>query len=332
MKRRRLLQGAGSAGLLLGLPVPVWSLQGNPDSKTGLVLDPRFLDHMIRRGHPESPDRLRHIQTLFEAEGLFGECRRITPKDHPGDSLYRLHGEDHIDSIASRYPDAHRVALLASGGAIAAAEAIMTGDIRQAFCASRPPGHHAQNTGEEEGFCYYNHIAIVARHLQQQHGLERILIGDWDYHHGDATEAMFYDDPSVLFFSTHDLHAYPGTGHASRRGTGDGEGYSINVPLECGDGDSRIIGAFENRLLPAADTFKPDFVLISAGFDSRKDDPLGCFEVTDRGFTELSRLMLDIAKRHCDGRLLSILEGGYNLEGNAKAAAAHLGELVKSVQ
>lgn len=324
-----MLQGLGSAGVLLGLPTPVWSMQGDVDSRTGLVLDSRFLDHMIRPDHPESPDRLRHIRALFEAEGLLADCRRISPREHPGESLHALHNDSHIDSIASRYPDAHRVALLASGGGIAMADAIMAGNIRRGFCASRPPGHHAQNSGREEGFCYYNHIAIVARHLQQRHGLERILIADWDYHHGDATEAMFYDDPSVLFFSTHDVDAYPGTGHASRRGRGDGEGYSINVPLDCGAGDNEILGAFEDRLLPAANDFKPDFVLVSTGFDSRKDDPLGCFEVTDRGFAELSQLMLDIAERHCDGRLLSILEGGYNLDGNAKAAAAHLGAMVE---
>ena len=329
MRRRRLLRGIGSAGLLLGLPGALWSGAGNQESKTGLVLDRRFLDHMIRPDHPESPDRLRAMRALFEARGLLGDCRRITPADHPGDSLYAVHEERHIERIAARYPGTHPVALLASGGAVAAAEAVMAGEVRHAFCASRPPGHHAQNTGEEEGFCYYNHIAIVARHLQRQHGLKRILIADWDYHHGDATEAMFYDDPSVLFFSTHDVSAYPGTGHASRRGEGDGEGFNINVPLVCEDGDSEIMAAFENRMLTAADDFKPDFVLISAGFDSRKDDPLGCFKVSDSGFAELTALMLDVARRHCDGRLLSILEGGYNLDGNARAAAAHLETLVE---
>ncbi|MEX2516947.1 MAG: histone deacetylase, partial [Gammaproteobacteria bacterium] len=158
--------------------------------------------------------------------------------------------------------------------------------------------------------------------------LERILIVDWDYHHGNGTEAAFYDDPGVLFFSTHDINAYPGTGHSGDTGSGAGKGYTINVPLGCGATDADIIAAFRDRLLPAATDFKPEFILISAGFDSRESDLLGCYDITDAGFAELTRMMLELADQHCAGRLVSILEGGYNLQGNASAAAAHVGELV----
>jgi acetoin utilization deacetylase AcuC-like enzyme len=195
--------------------------------------------------------------------------------------------------------------------------------VKNAFCASRPPGHHARNTGQEEGFCYFNHIAIAARYLQQQ-GYQKILIVDWDYHHGDGTEWAFYDDPTVLCFSTHDMFSYPGTGSPSRTGTGAGEGFNINVHLPCESGDAEIKAAFEKLLIPAATAFEPDFILVSAGFDSRKDDLLGCFDITDAGFAELTQIVKNLALQHCQGRLVSVLEGGYNLEGNASAMLAHL--------
>ncbi|MCG8380467.1 MAG: histone deacetylase, partial [Proteobacteria bacterium] len=159
-------------------------------------------------------------------------------------------------------------------------------------------------------------------------GLNKILIIDWDYHHGNATETMFYDDPSVLFFSTHDFYAYPGTGHPDRKGSGAGEGYNINIHLPCGTTDEKIIDVFNKVLLPVADSFKPDMVLVSAGFDSRKDDLLGCFNITDNGFIELTRIVMQIAKQHCNGKLVSILEGGYNPSGNARAVVAHVKTLL----
>lgn len=297
--------------------------------KTGLVYSERYLEHSFGPTHPESPRRLTTLMHLFREQGLLERLQPLEPARHPGPALERIHTTEHVGAITERYPASQEIALLAAGGATAAVDAVMAGQVRNAFCASRPPGHHALNTGREEGFCFYNNIAIAARHLQHKHGVRRILIVDWDYHHGNGTEAAFYDDPDVLFFSTHDAEAYPRTGVASRTGRGAGEGYNINVPLSCGAGDEEIIQAFTERLIPAADAFDPEFILVSAGFDSRESDLLGCFEVTDAGFRQLTTIMLDLAGRHCGGRLVSILEGGYNLKGNAAAAFAHVEVLLK---
>jgi len=325
MRRRQFLQGLTllAAGGLAG-----HVLANRQAAATGLVYDDRYLDHSLGSTHPESPRRLTTLMQQFRDEGLLGRLEAMTPAGDPGAALEAVHTREHIEAIARRYPVSHEVALNAAGGMTTAVDAVMAGAIRNVFCASRPPGHHALNTGREEGFCFYNHIAIAARHLQRHHGLERILIVDWDYHHGNGTEAAFYDDPSVLFFSTHDVDAYPGTGHASRTGKGDGKGYNINVPLSCGATDAAIVDAFREQLLPAAHDFQPEFILISAGFDSRVSDLLGCFHVTDDGFRRLTRMMMELAGQHCDGRLVSLLEGGYNLKGNASAAAAHAGALL----
>ena len=194
----------------------------------------------------------------------------------------------------------------------------------------RPPGHHAKNTGQEEGFCYYNHIAIAARYAQQHYDLKKVLIIDWDFHHGNGTEWAFYSDPSVLYFSTHDMFAYPGTGSPSRTGEGDGEGFNINVHLDCGATDDDIINAFQTKLLPAVEQFKPDLILISAGFDSRQDDLLGCHNISDQGFIKLTETVKILANKHCQGKIVSLLEGGYNLQGNASAVTAHINALMTS--
>jgi acetoin utilization deacetylase AcuC-like enzyme len=220
------------------------------------------------------------------------------------------------------------VAALAVAGALGAVDAVARREVRNVFCCMRPPGHHANNTGREEGFCFYSNAAIAAKYAQQVHGYQKILIVDWDYHHGNATQNAFYDDPSVLFFSTHDWQAYPGTGDPSLGGTGEARGLNINVHLDCGSGDTDMLVSWERQLLPAVTEFRPDFVLISAGFDSRKDDLLGCFEITDNAFRRMTRIVMDIADDFCDGRVVSILEGGYNVDGTALAATAHVETLI----
>jgi acetoin utilization deacetylase AcuC-like enzyme len=187
------------------------------------------------------------------------------------------------------------------------------------------------NTGREEGFCYYNTIAIAARYAQKQYGFKKILIIDWDYHHGNATEAMFYDDPSVLYFSTHDQFAYPGTGDPAKKGIGKGLGFNINVHLPCGTDDKKIIDVYKSILLPAAEKFEPDMILISAGFDSREEDLLGCFDITDAAYVTMTKIVMKIAEKHCDGRVVSMLEGGYNLQGIAKAVTVHIKTLLGEV-
>lgn len=308
-------------------------------NRTGYVYDPRCLCHSLGFGHPEAPERLTAIETEMEKQGLPEQVEhlKIETGDDKGRSAVKLvHSAEHIESVEGS-ATAGETALLAVRGVLQAVDGIFSGTIDNAFCAVRPPGHHSHNNGADydgraqgEGFCFYNNAAIAARYAQRDHGAGRILIVDWDYHHGNGTEWAFYSDPSVFFFSTHILYGYPGTGHPDKRGDGPGKGYNLNVPLSNGAEDRDIIGAWQNGLLPALkDTgFTPDFIIISAGFDSREGDLLGTFNITDSGYRELTRIAMNIAKEHCGGKLLSVLEGGYNQEGLAKAAAAHVETLL----
>jgi len=218
-------------------------------------------------------------------------------------------------------------ARIAAGGLLEAVDAVCTGRVANAFAVSRPPGHHA-TPNKGMGFCLFNSVALAARHAQAAHGLERVLIVDWDVHHGNGTQETFYEDGSVLFFDTHQSPLYPGTGAADETGRGAGAGFTINCPFPAGAGRKEIIGAFRERLIPAADLFRPQLVLVSAGFDSRVDDPLGRFTLSDADFTDLTRIVREIADRHAGGRVVSTLEGGYGLDGVAAAAAAHVGALL----
>jgi acetoin utilization deacetylase AcuC-like enzyme len=302
----------------------------NDRTGTGFVFDEFYLQHEISRGHPESPHRLESVMGSMERSGLIRQVKRLTPLQDANPWLLKNHTQGHIESIRQNYPRSHRVVVQVVAGALGAVRDVCAGSIRNAFCAIRPPGHHALNTGKEEGFCYYNTIAIAARYARQEYGLKKILIVDWDYHHGNGTEAAFYSDPGVLFFSTHDLYAYPGTGHPGKTGEGEGKGYNINVHLDCGTTDREIIAVFEKQLMPVARRFKPDMILISAGFDSRVSDPLGCFNLSDQAFVRLTRMLMELADQYCDGRIVSLLEGGYNPEGLASAVTAHVKTLLDS--
>ena len=199
----------------------------------------------------------------------------------------------------------------------------MAGNVKNAFCAVRPPGHHAtQNRGM--GFCIFNNVAIAARYLQKVHGLRRVLIVDWDYHHGNGTQDIFYEDDSVFYFSTHHYGAYPGTGGPAESGVGRGTGTTLNVPLPAGASDAQILQALESKLVPAARNFRPDFILISAGFDAMRSDLLGRFDVTPGGFAAITRVVVRLADELCQGRIVSVLEGGYRLDGLAESVAAHV--------
>jgi acetoin utilization deacetylase AcuC-like enzyme len=215
------------------------------------------------------------------------------------------------------------VALQAAGGVLNAVDAVFAGRAKNAFCAVRPPGHHATPV-RGMGFCVFNNVAVAARYAQQWHGAERVLIVDWDVHHGNGTQDTFWSDPTVLFFSTHQYPWYPGTGAADESGEGKGTGLTINCPFDAGAGRSEIYGAFRSRLFPAAESFRPDLVLISAGFDSRAGDPLGRFRLNDEDFGDLTRLLLDVADKHAASRVVSVLEGGYSLEGLASAVVSHV--------
>lgn len=303
-------------------------IAGQSFRRTGIVVDKLFLEHHIDPTHPESPERYHAITEKFAKQNIFNNASRLYPKKNSEKWLSLIHSQQHIDSIKTNQADTHQHALLATAGILTAIDAVFNDEIDNAFCASRPPGHHAKNTGKEEGFCYYNHIAIAARYAQKQYGIKKVLIIDWDYHHGDGTEWAFYSDPNVLYFSTHDMFAYPGTGSPSRKGEGAGKGFNINVHLDCGSKDSDIIHAFQQQLLPEVDDFSPDLILISAGFDSRKEDLLGCFDISNEGFITLTEMTKNIADKHCGGKIISMLEGGYNLQGNASAVTAHIMSLM----
>jgi len=298
------------------------------NTNTGIVLEPRFSKHVISDAHPEKPLRYQRILEALQQEQLLTKLKVIKPMVDASEYVELVHSKHHIESLKKQSSEIHQLALLATSGLLTAVDSVCQSELVNVFCCSRPPGHHALNTGQEEGFCYYNHVAIAARYAQQKYDLNKVLIVDWDYHHGNGTEATFYDDPSVLFFSTHDKFAYPGTGSELRIGRGAGKGFNINVHLGCGAEDKDILLAFEQQLLPKAAAFKPDLILISAGFDSRQDDLLGCHNITDKGFYQLTLLIKQLADQHCEGRLVSVLEGGYNIDGNAQAVISHLQALL----
>ena len=205
-------------------------------------------------------------------------------------------------------------------------DAVVAGRLQSVFCASRPPGHHAR-PAQGMGFCVFNNVAIAARYAQKKHKIGKVLIVDWDVHHGNGTQDVFYEDGSVFYFSTHQWPLYPGTGRESETGRGPGAGTNLNCPFPMGAGRREIVGAFRDQLVPAADRFRPELVIISAGFDSHVSDPLGGFVLTEKDFTDLTAVMNEIARRHAGRRLISVLEGGYDLDGLAKATAAHVREL-----
>lgn len=326
MQRRDFLKLSGVALLPLNVQAA-----GKAELTTGLVLDARFAEYQISASHPESPARYQAVAKALTDASFAKQLTLLSPQPAAPKWLSTVHSRQHQASINRHDPNAYEIARLATGGVLACVDAVMDGQVKNAFCASRPPGHHATDTGQEEGFCYFNHIAIAARYAQQLYGLEKILIVDWDYHHGNGTEWAFYDDPDVLFFSTHDMLAYPGTGQPERTGSGAGKGFNINVHLPCDSGDAEILSAFEQHLMPAVADFQPELILISAGFDSRVDDVLGCHKVTDDGFQALTRLVMQLADKYCNGKLVSVLEGGYQVSGLQKAVLAHVKVLASSI-
>ena len=306
--------------------------------KTGLVYHPAYLEHDMGMGHPESPNRLRAIMKQLEQSGTMARLTRIEPRQAEDEWITRVHTPSYVASLAKQAPSSGRVSLdpdtsmspgsltaayLAAGGALAAVDAIMAKEVDHVFCAVRPPGHHAE-ASRAMGFRLFNNVAIAARYAQKKHGLARVLIVDWDVHHGNGTQHSFEDGPTVLYFSTHQYPHYPGTGRESERGRGAGEGYTINVPMEAGEGDEEFLRIFQDVLVPAADEFKPDFVIISAGFDAHKDDPLASMGLTEEGYAELTGIVAGIAKTYAQGRILSSLEGGYNLTALAASVDAHV--------
>ncbi len=308
-------------------------------SKTGFVYDDIYLEHKTTAGHPESPQRLVAITDRLKSKGLYEQLVKLSPRPVPRQWLTALHTVEYIDRAkesceqGAGYLDcgdvpisakSYEAALMAAGGVLSAIDAVMEGKVANAFCAVRPPGHHAL-ADRAMGFCIFNNVAIGARYIQKKYNLAKVLIVDWDVHHGNGTNAAFYDDPNVLYFSVHRYpFFYPGTGSAAEKGSGAGLNYSINVPLPAGSGDADYLKAFEEKLRPAAIAFEPAFVLVSAGFDAHEDDLLGGMRVTSEGFAEMTRIAKSIADECGQGRLVSVLEGGYGLDGLAESVEAHI--------
>ena len=303
----------------------------------GFAFHPDCLQHDPGPYHPEHPDRLTAIVRHLGASTIWPRLQPLTPTLAAPETIALVHPPIFIDTIehaclegpTSLDPDtvaslgSWQAARLAVGAVTLAIDAVMKGSVRSAFCAVRPPGHHAL-ADRAMGFCLFNNVAIGAKYAQQQHRLSRILIVDWDVHHGNGTQAIFYDDPSVFYFSTHQYPLYPGTGSSDEIGEGKGRGTTLNVPLPAGSGDAEIIKAFEEKLLPAANTFKPELILISAGFDAHRNDPLAQLNVTEAGYAKLTELVVAISRAHCPGRIVSVLEGGYNLTALGRSIEAHL--------
>lgn len=309
---------------------------------TALIYHPDYLEHLTGEGHPESPERLVSIMDRLDKTGLLKELTVIEPKPATEDDILLIHSKRHFDAMKNAWDEGYRaltpdtpiseesfrIAMLAAGGVLTGIDRIMAGEIKNGMALVRPPGHHA-TPDQAMGFCLFSNVAIGARHLQKKYGIEKVLIVDWDLHHGNGTQEAFYDDPSVLYFSTHQYPHYPGTGSFHETGEGKGKGFTINVPMRAGTPADEFLKKFRDALYERAVEFSPDFILISAGFDAHRNDPLGELLLTEDSYAEMTRLVLDIVGKCCKGRVLSALEGGYNLNALAISVEAHLKVMIK---
>lgn len=305
-----------------------------------LLIDDRFREHLTGAGHPESPARLDAVRRALDDAGLIGMMASVPPRDLDDRDLYRIHepayverlvracqsGAAYIDEPDSAIcPASYAIARLAAGSVLAAVDGVMDGRWKNAFCAVRPPGHHAERD-RSMGFCLLNNIAIAAEYLIREHHLARVLILDWDVHHGNATQHSFEERDDVLFISLHGhpRHVYPGTGFEHETGRGRGRGFTINIPMLPGSGDAEYRRAFDDKIAPAVERFRPEFILVSAGFDAHRRDPLAPLNLENESFAWMTRWVLNAATRHCAGRLVSILEGGYDLAALGECVAIHV--------
>jgi acetoin utilization deacetylase AcuC-like enzyme len=307
--------------------------------RVGIHFNDVYEKHDTGPYHPESAARYRVLTSALE--DLPDDIIRIPGRRAAVSEVLLAHEHYYhdlvyrdVESFAEQLrtgdtaicEESYDVALEATGAVLEAVDSVMRGDVSSVFCAVRPPGHHATAT-RGMGFCIFNHIAIAAKYLQKRHHLERITIIDWDVHHGNGTEAIFIEDPTVQYISLHERDIYPHTGPATETGQGKGEGYTFNIPLP-GNSDGKIaLAAWDEWITPAVDAFRPDFLLISAGFDARIDDPIGGLRWSDETFAEMTRRCVALSAKHCGGRMVSMLEGGYNPKGLASAAIAHVNSL-----
>jgi acetoin utilization deacetylase AcuC-like enzyme len=312
-------------------------------SKTGFVYNDTFLDHDTGAGHAERPDRLRSVTTHLKKTGLWQQLQHLMIDPIPEELILSVHTEAHyryvrdairrgvrmLDTDGDTYASSgsFNAALLAAGAVVAGVDAVVTGPLDNVFCAIRPPGHHAESN-KVMGFCLFNNIAIGARYAQSAYGVERVAIIDWDVHHGNGTQEIFYRDKSVLFISAHQYPFYPGTGSREERGEGEGFEYTLNIPLTAGCGETEYVEAFQRNILPMLDGYRPDLIMISAGFDAHRDDPLANMRLTEESFGIFTEMMMDAAEKYCKGKIVSVLEGGYNLEALALSVESHVRKLL----
>lgn len=308
-----------------------------PNPSTQILYHPLSLKHDTGSGHPERVERIHALLSHLKLTKLNERLLWKTPQSALDEWIETNHGKDYIelvemvsssggglldaDTVLSS--DSYEAALAAAGACIQAVDAVVSKDANQAFCMNRPPGHHARKS-TAMGFCLFNNIAIGARYALKKHGMERVFIFDWDVHHGNGTQESFYDDPSVFFCSIHESPLYPGTGKSGETGKGAGDGYTLNLPVSSGALGADYEVLLDEQVLPAMRAFEPDLIMISAGFDAHRRDPLAGVQLEDEDFGMLTYRVLDAANELCDGRVVSVLEGGYDLEGLAGGVEQHL--------
>ncbi len=310
--------------------------------RVGLVSDPIFESHDTGPGHPERPARLARIREALERRGLPGRCVSVPLVAADDAMLARVHDAEHIRRVDGAWAsgarlldsmdtaigsESARVARLAAGSLASLCAEVAAKRLDAGLAIVRPPGHHAERD-LAMGFCLFNNVAVAAAHVRAECGIERVLVVDWDVHHGNGTQHIFEDDPAVFYYSSHQMPLYPGTGYARERGRGRGEGATLNVPLAPGTGDDEFLGALSGPLQRAMESYRPEFVLISAGFDAHAADPLGGLRVSTGAYRTATEIVREIAERHASGRIVSTLEGGYDLDALAESTATHLDALL----
>jgi acetoin utilization deacetylase AcuC-like enzyme len=310
--------------------------------RVGWVCHDDFLLHDTREDHPERPERLTRIREGLAERGLLGQLIPIPFDTASPQALAMIHDPAYIDLVRMACesgftfigsydnpicPRSYEVARLAVGGVVAACDAVMAGTVDRAFCAVRPPGHHAE-TDQAMGFCLFNNVAIAAEHLVRSHKLTRVAIVDLDVHHGNGTQHAFESRGDVLFISLHERGIYPGTGHESEAGIGPGEGFTLNIPLLGGSDEKTYRRAIENQVLPRLDDFRPQFIVLSMGFDTYREERIAHMNLEADSFGPLTRLLAEAANSHCRGRLVSVLEGGYWQSALGRCAAAHVAAMM----
>ena len=302
------------------------------------ITHPSYLDHDTGPGHPERPDRIRALEKVLSHE-LFDGLKREEAPEGDDEAIARVHPAAYIESIREAAPDngliyidgdtlmspgTLRALLHGVGAALRATDAVMSGEVANAFCGVRPPGHHAE-PNRAMGFCFFNNVAIAAEHARAKHGAERVAVVDFDVHHGNGTQAAFWSNRHLFYASTHQMPLYPGTGHQSETGVA---GNIVNAPLRSGDGGQQFREAFRSRILPELTNFSPDLLIISAGFDAHRDDPLASLELVEDDFSWATYKLAEIAAKHAGGRVVSVLEGGYDLSAMARSAGVHVRALM----